>query len=351
VVLVTFGPPCPAGTGTAIIGGMVPATVSANDPTAPNPFQTQFVTGGPNNDTFFNNPVLTKAQLDPTDPDGIDYFFDRPITDNGAPGNWLVVLSTGAGGTIGSAGESQIATNEIKATFAGQLKAKQEYAVSAVALGNDIAPPGGVKQVANPQNPNLTQSAPVGDNAGAFANGFTTGNDVPAVSFNSAADQATVSLDQRLCVTSGTIICSGAGAGTNAPPVATSDICLEPKFGGSSAGGPGACGPNGFLPTSFGVTNPGQGPGGQAVTLQFPALTVRNGGYILFEGCTEVGGGAHAAFETPLNTANTSNGICDTFSVSQQVAPIGSGAILKAIRANKATIARKHRKHHKHHKH
>ena len=41
-------------------------------------------------------------------------------------------------------------------------------------------------------------SVPVGDNAGAFARGFTTGPDATAVTFNSTTGQAVVSFDQRV---------------------------------------------------------------------------------------------------------------------------------------------------------
>ncbi len=364
VVLATFTG-CSSVT-SAIEGEVLPnSLVSANDAAAgaSNPTETQFITGGPNNDTFVNNPQVTKTALDPLNANAIDYFFNIPVQITGNSVNFQAVLSTGK--VITATGNNQLSSTEVQATFTGanDLASKNEYAVEATIIGcgsNSVIAncpqggtfglTGGVKQAASPNALNADQTVNVGDNAGAFANGFTTAPDVTNVTQN-PPNQWTVSLDQRTCV-----VGVPTNPCTDAPgPVNITHICQQPSFGyaGAYTAGNG-CATNAVAvqPSAFGVNNPGQLAGPQTVTLTFGgtgATPVTQNAYLLFEGCTE-SGGATGAFQAPLQNGNTANGVCDRWSVSQQVAPVSSGAILRAIRANNAVVARKHHKHHKNHR-
>src|SRR6202012_5577178 len=70
-----------------------------------------------------------------------------------------------------------------------------EYDVKAAVV------PGAVTVLNEPTSGNTYGSVPVGDNAGAFARGFTTGPDATAVAFNSTAGTATITFDQRIAAT------------------------------------------------------------------------------------------------------------------------------------------------------
>ncbi len=363
VVLATFTG-CSSVT-SAIEGEVLPnQLVAANDIAAGanNQTETQFITGGPNNDTFVNNPQVTKTALDPLNANAIDYFFNIPVQITGNSVNFQAVLSTGK--VITATGNNQLSPTEVQATFTGanDLASKNEYAVQATIIGcgsNSVIAncpqggtfglTGGVKQAASPNALNADQTVNVGDNAGAFANGFTTAPDVTNVAQN-PPNQWTVSLDQRTCV-----VGVPTNPCTDAPgPVDITHICQLPSFGFVGAYAPGAaCATAATQPSSFSVNNPGQLAGPQTVTLTFGntgATPVTQNAYLLFEGCRESLRTATGAFQSPLNNANTANSACDRWSVSQQVAPVSSGAILRAIRANNAVIARKHRRHHKHHR-
>jgi hypothetical protein len=84
---------------------------------------------------------------------------------------------------------------------------------------------------------NTYGEVPVGDNAGAFARGFTTGPDATAVSFNSAAGTATFTFDQRLDI-SGGFVADPTGFilldqdGTPIPSATATDVTATPSAAG-----------------------------------------------------------------------------------------------------------------------
>jgi hypothetical protein len=60
---------------------------------------------------------------------------------------------------------------------------------------------GAVTESSPPNNPNVFDARPAGDNAGAFARGFTTGPDVFNAVINKTTGVVTVGLDQRIFAT------------------------------------------------------------------------------------------------------------------------------------------------------
>ena len=87
---------------------------------------------------------------------------------------------------------------------------------------------------------NARGSQPIGDNAGAFAHGFTTGPDAFAVSFNGTNGTATVTLDQRVadCVGSDIVLLRNDGTDLGNPSGTSGNSCSSgvtiPGFGTTS---------------------------------------------------------------------------------------------------------------------
>jgi hypothetical protein len=289
------------------------------------------------------NPCLTSAKLDPSNTDAIDYTFNQAFTGGTTvpAGGFKVVLSTGksitsTAATITTAGPNAV----VQATFSGNLAAQQEYAVQT------NIPAGGI--VNGTAGANIDQSTPVGDNSGAFARGFTTGPDVTAVSFSGST--ATVTVDQRLCGTSGGVPVAGC---TNYLQSGTTGLITAP---GANPSGISAV-PNTTVgsQTATGVTYATTAAAGaQVLTVTFGSALSADA-FLQFAGCTNNGfvpPSSGAAFQAVLQAANA-NQACDPYSVQQIVAPVSSGAIAKAERTIKAHVraikARKAKHHSKRH--
>ncbi len=267
-------------------------------------------------------PDETSAKLDSNN-NSVDYTFDQPIDASTiSPGDFTVFLSNGSFVTGTSAGIGSGGTNTVTVTFgANSLFNVAEYAVVASVSGTAVQGSGhgsvtqgdcdaalggtaGTCSATNTKNTdvftNSPGSAPVGDNSGAFARGFTTGADAFSTTFNSTTGVVQISLDQRVATS------NPAG------------ICLY-----NSAGAQTGCATSSTPP-------PFPGPGPETVAVQFP-LTALSGAVALqlnaFFGPT--------AFQTGLGGLDGSN-------VQQVLAPISSGAILREYRAF-------HHKHSKHH--
>jgi hypothetical protein len=334
-LLAQFSPSCFSVT-QAIEGGVNDKGLSAaNDPVSYTPGETVATPFAPNHGVPIYAPDLVSATLDSSNPDAIDYTFNQPVTVNAASDFCF-------SGSMGQAQEycapspdvTNITQDVIQATFGGDLAKQQEYGVIAQVYGDGACGANGC---------NLEQSTKIGDNAGAFARGFTTAPDVTGVTFDPSNDQVTVDLDQRLCTATS---CPFTGALGAAGPLYTGGIFLLPSFGN----------PNEFLyePIGYSATNPDQAAGPQQIVLQFPPTasdgrTFGSQSMIWFYYCD--------AFEgTALTTAN---GGCDAWNTAQIVAPISAGAILNAIRRNRAhergrhgsTKLAPHPQHNEHHRH
>jgi hypothetical protein len=194
-------------------------------------------------------PDLVSAMLEPSG-SAIDYNFDQPITTapnligtppvahTPIPGDFKVDL---ANNSIAS-GVSETITNTattgtVRVTFTSGANFNEYDVKATVLVGGATGLNGG--------NPSTGGSVPVGDNAGAFARGFTSGPDAVAATFASATGDATVTFDQRvfgdgvnpnvptgfvLLDQSGTPISGGTGTNINFVPAAAGPMQVTVHF-------------------------------------------------------------------------------------------------------------------------
>ena len=196
-----------------------------------------FQTGAPTEsvpvgDGLTARPGLLSAALVPGPSNQIDFNFSLPIT-QGEASDLVAVTSNGQevqanSETILSTPSSSCGTCTVRATFSNaNLQNFQEEVVKAVAYGCDqqsgpfgqcmgdgavesVNPPAGA-QTRN----NTTGGVSVGDNAGAFATGYSSGPDARSVTFSSNGT-VVVQMDQRVMNPNGikTDNCSGGASGT-----------------------------------------------------------------------------------------------------------------------------------------
>jgi hypothetical protein len=159
-------------------------------------------------------PDLVSAALVPGPSNQIDFTFNQPVvpalTNTGCAAQEVAVAaaarapapgsSTGAcafsavasnGRDVQGEGVTVISPNTVRVTFPGYLQNMQELIVAASAYA------GAVLSI-NPTRTNTSGGVPVGDNAGAFATGFTTGPDAFSVTFDNATGSVNVQMDQRV---------------------------------------------------------------------------------------------------------------------------------------------------------
>ena len=186
----------------------------------------------PVGDGLTARPGLLSAALVPGPSNQIDFNFSLPIT-QGEASDLVAVTSNGQevqanSETILSTPSSSCGTCTVRATFSNaNLQNFQEEVVKAVAYGCDSQATGGqctgdgaVESVNPPAGAqtrnNTTGGVSVGDNAGAFATGYSTGPDARSVTFSSNGT-VVVQMDQRVMNPNGvdTFGCSGVASGTN----------------------------------------------------------------------------------------------------------------------------------------
>jgi hypothetical protein len=320
------------------------AAVALSDNNAPNPLETVIV---PNQTGQTSLPDLTGAKMF-TDFNTVSYTFNQPIAANSirpadftvfnSDGSWLVGCSANIGGSntvnvlFSQPDGDPCSANDTQGEAGPRtLKNQAEYAVLAAVDG--IAVEGSqnntVDQFNSCQNPtgghpgcrdntlnsieytDSPGSTPIGDNAGAFARGFTTGPDAFATTINQVNGVVTLTFDQRIIDWDSEAICVYRADGTL-----------------------GGCDPI-VTPTTF------PGPGPQTVTMQFLPAQVTNGVAVQILGSSALNRGLFA-FETDLQSQTSRH---DAYNIPQALSPIGSGAKLRAVKVT-------HRKHHsrKHHR-
>ncbi len=288
----------------------VPAGNAVQDPGAFTPNQTVVL---PNcaSPCATSRPDVVSAVLG-SDNDSIVFTFDRPVVVNGSgAGFFAAALANGNGPTVISTGAVGTGTNTVTANFAGNLSARAEYAIEGWVAGAAVDAADNV----TPSGQNMPGSAPIGDNAGAFASGFSTGSDVFGVSMNKTTGAVVVNLDQRItAVGTGSISVIGLDGNVIATAVPS---------------------------TNF---NSSAGPGPATLTLNYPPSQLTNATMLQFNGPPF----AAPSLTTPLSPFDIS--ALDGENVPQIVEAVQSGAILKAYRA----YEKRHKKHHsskKHHSH
>jgi len=185
-VTVVFAPTC--NVQVASKAGVIPGAVFAKaDPTRPNAPETVTV---PGQSAVSSAPDLTSAVLS-TDGSGINFTFDKLVTPIN-PAAFEAVLSTT--GVVEGTSFSVIASSSTSTTIHvvfPNLSRYNEYVVYGAVT------PGAVADSSLLSNINLFDGQPAGDNAGAFARGFTTGPDATSAIGNLTTGQVSINLDQR----------------------------------------------------------------------------------------------------------------------------------------------------------
>ncbi len=213
------------------------------------------------------------------------------------------------GNIVGSTGATLTAPNQVTATYSGDLSNKAEFAVEAWAdYGTTFA-----ADNITVSGLGLPGTANIGDNAGAFADGFTSAPDSFGVSINHSNGQVIVNLDDRISAVNPGALTLYTAQGL---PIA-------------------------IAPTSESY-NSSAGPGPLAVTLQYSPSGITNAtalqiGQDAFVGPCPSGGTCTTKFSTNA---------LDSQSVPQIDDPPNDAAILHAYKAYKAKQHR-HQKHHR----
>jgi hypothetical protein len=174
-----------------------------------------------------------------TDGNTVAYTFDKPIGLVPTPADFQI--SSGEGDVAFGTGTPTISntatTGTVTVPFASGSQFN-EYDVKANVV------PGAVTVLNEPASGNTYGSVPVGDNAGAFSRGFTTGPDATGVTFNSTTGQAVVSFDQRVDLVTtppnpagfvlldqdGTPVASAAATGATGVPSAAGPVQITVSF-------------------------------------------------------------------------------------------------------------------------
>jgi hypothetical protein len=147
-----------------------------------------------------NRPDLLSAALVPgaQGTNQIDYTFSVPIS-TGHASNFTAVASNAQ--EVEGDAETVISPNTVRVTFPSALQSIQEMLVKASAYGphprSNGDTQGAVLSVNAPKG-NSTGGVPVGNNAGAFATGFSNGPDAFSVTFDNATGSVAVQMDQRV---------------------------------------------------------------------------------------------------------------------------------------------------------
>jgi len=217
------------------------AVTAANDITAGNTADTVAVPNAANGGKT-TRPDLTSATLQPG-LGAIDFTFDSNVTLTTlglTGGNFFADLSTGdavQGTSATLLAVSLPGTATVRVVFPN-LTAYDEYVVKGSVTAGAVLGVG----ITNGVNLglNVPGSAPAGDNAGAFARGFTTGPDAYAAVFNRTSGVASVSLDQRartsipgnisLLGANGDLLATATSANVNPVPVSAGPETIQVTF-------------------------------------------------------------------------------------------------------------------------
>ncbi|MGI8557052.1 MAG: hypothetical protein ACR2ND_01880 [Solirubrobacteraceae bacterium] len=309
-VTVSFGTTAPAtftGAGcngatvaNAVRGGvLVNGTSAGYDPNSLNYNETAIL---PNcaSPCATQRPDLVSAVINPGNFDQVIYTFDKSVI--AGPGSATGFVAELSNGKTLTGIPAYTGTNVVNVTFGGAFSKEAEYGVTAYsnyaavrASDNNTISGDGIPGSAN-----------IGDNAGAFSSGFTTGPDVFGVTISHSIGTVTVNLDQRITA------------------AVAADFTLL-----TSQGQPIVATPT----TAF---NSSAAPGPATLTLTYSPSLLTNATMVQF---------AQGAMTTPLTPVVAT---ADGQNVPQVVTAVQSAAILKAYKAYKAHhhSSKHHKKHH-----
>jgi len=234
-VIVLFPTPVVCPVSNAVRAVVLTGAVSAAaDPGVPNPPEAAIV---PGSSGVTSTPDLTGATLE-SNGTAIDYTFDKNVGVT-TPAAFQAVMSTSA--VLPATSATVIAatgtSTTIRAVFqTGTISMSQfnEYAVWGSVSG------GAVTEASPPNLANLPDAKPVGDNAGAFSRGFTTGADAFAATDSKSTGIVTIALDQRIFAAAGPgvfavdntglPVAAGAGGSVSIPTQAAGPETITVQF-------------------------------------------------------------------------------------------------------------------------
>jgi len=315
-------------------------------------------------------PVLQTAALVPGPSNQIDFTFSLPVT-QGTASDLVAVTSNGQ--EVQANTETVVSANTVRATFSGaNMQNFQEEVVKAAAYGcsGTAGSPGptcpttdsGAVESVNPPAGaatrfNITGGVSVGDNAGAFATGFSTGPDAESVTFNTNGT-VTVQMDQRVDNT-------GAGVKTTGCSGAANILNASGNLGGGCwvlLNNSGAVVDP--VPASASVVN--NAPFQSQVVLTYPPGDITGGGAVALAiagppvDCTgtnpnppltgQTAGTACSAAVTFGGSQGTS-GMDPQGTVRQVLSPTASGSVFRLHFHSAAWYRAQARKHHKRRRH
>jgi hypothetical protein len=226
-VAVGFAPAalCPVGNAVRadILAG---AAFAAADPAIPSPPEAAIV---PGSNGITSTPDLVSATLE-SNGTAIDFVFDKNVSVT-TPTGFNAILSDGV--VVPSSSATVVAASTtsttIRAVFqVGGVSMSQfnEYVV----WGSANA--GAVTNASAPLLPNAADARPAGDNAGAFARGFTTGPDAFAATVSKSSGLVTIALDQRIFAATAAGIIALDNTGAPIAPAPAGSVSIPTQAAG-----------------------------------------------------------------------------------------------------------------------
>ncbi|HEV3056098.1 MAG TPA: hypothetical protein VGX45_15655, partial [Solirubrobacteraceae bacterium] len=225
-VAVGFAPAALCPVGNAVRADILPgAAFAAADPAIPSPPEAAIV---PGSNGVTSAPDLTGAVLE-SGGTAILFTFDKNVSVT-TPTGFNAIFSDGtvAPSTSATVVAASTTSTTIRAVFQNpggiSLSVVNEYVV----WGSANA--GAVTNASAPLLPNAPDAKPAGDNAGAFARGFTTGPDAFAATISKGSGLLTIALDQRVffATAAGIVALDNTGSAIATAPAGSVSIPTQP---------------------------------------------------------------------------------------------------------------------------
>jgi hypothetical protein len=235
-VTVQYGPvaTCPVTDAqrAGALAGAIPAGASADPGNPSTPSEVIVPASATSSGTGTTSaPDLVGTQLTNNGSD-LNFTFDKTVT-VGAPSHFHAVLSiSGTTAFVTATSCSAINTTNTSTTVQCQFTAMSEFSEYVVKGAVDA---GAVTETSAPNIPSVANALAAGDNAGAFARGFTTGPDVLAGLIHTTTGVLTLALDQRIFADAPGNIHLVDGTGFDTTPTGASSVAFPIQAGGPEA--------------------------------------------------------------------------------------------------------------------
>jgi hypothetical protein len=179
-------------------------------------------------------PDLVGTQLTNNGSD-LNFTFDKTVT-VGTPAHFHAVLSiSGSSALLNATSCSAINTTNTSTTVQCQFNGPPEMSQFSEYVVKGAVDAGAVTETSAPNIPNVTDALAAGDNAGAFARGFTTAADVLGGIINTTTGVLTLALDQRMFLDAPGNIHLVDGTGFDTTPAGASSVAFPIQAAGPEA--------------------------------------------------------------------------------------------------------------------